>query len=153
MWYVLINKYLGHMITNKISDNEDIKRQMLSFMAKLICYYARPVNARAMSNYSCSHLTIEVYACHLWCNYTVKQYRQSEVADKMFRRLVGYEKFCSASDIFVENPSDKFDSCVITALHSIVSSYSTNTIIFSRVITLILGYWNECEVNTEMIWG
>ena len=41
-------KYLGHMITSKLSDNEDIKRQIRSFMAKLICYYAPSVNAHTM---------------------------------------------------------------------------------------------------------
>ena len=41
-------KYLGHMITSKLSDNDDIKRQIWSFMAKLICYYAPSVNAQTM---------------------------------------------------------------------------------------------------------
>ena len=31
-------KYLGHMVTNKLSDNWDIKRQMRSFIAKLNRY-------------------------------------------------------------------------------------------------------------------
>ena len=30
----LIQEYLGHMITNKLNDNEDIKGQMWSFYGK-----------------------------------------------------------------------------------------------------------------------
>ena len=41
-------KYLGHLITSKLSDNEDMKRQIRSFMAKLICYHAPSVNAHTM---------------------------------------------------------------------------------------------------------
>ena len=41
-------KCLGHMITSKLGDNEDIKRQIRSFMAKIICYYAPSVNAHTM---------------------------------------------------------------------------------------------------------
>ena len=41
-------KYLGHMITNKLSDTEYMKGQMRSFMAKLICYYAPSANSRTM---------------------------------------------------------------------------------------------------------
>ena len=42
-------KYLGHMITNKLSDDEDVKKaDVVFFMAKLICYYAPSVNARTM---------------------------------------------------------------------------------------------------------
>ena len=41
-------KYLGDMITNKLSDDEDNKRQMRYLLAKLIRYSARSVNARTM---------------------------------------------------------------------------------------------------------
>ena len=39
-------------------------------MAKLICHYAPSVNAYCGS----------LYTCPFWCNYTVKQYREIQVA-------------------------------------------------------------------------
>ena len=49
-------KHPGHKITNKLSDNEDIQKQMRYL---LIWYYAPSVNTRTMSNSRCSHLSIE----------------------------------------------------------------------------------------------
>ena len=65
-------KYLVHMITSKLSDDEDIKRQIWSFYGKASmllrtfsqCSYH--VKLQLFSSY-CGNL----YACHLWCNYTV----------------------------------------------------------------------------------
>ena len=83
---ILINvecscQYLGHMITTKRSDNEDIKRQIRSFHGKANmllrtfsqCSYH--VKLQLFSSY-CGSL----YTCHLWCNYTVKQHREIRVA-------------------------------------------------------------------------
>ena len=114
---VLINvefscKYLGHMIKSKLSDNDDIKRQIRSFYGKanmLLRTFSRcsyHVKLQLFSSY-CGSL----YSCHLWCNYTVKQYREIQVAyNNVFRRLMGYEKFCSASGMFVANRNDHFDT-------------------------------------------
>ena len=109
-------KYLGHMITNQLSDNEDIKGQMRSFYDKAnmllrtlntFSQFSYYVKLQLFSSY-CGSL----YTCHLWCNYTVKQYREIQVAYNVFRRLMGYEKFCSVSGMFVENLSDNFDTRV-----------------------------------------
>ena len=103
-------KYLGHMITSKLSDNDDIKRQIRSFYGKAnmlvrtFSQYSDHVKLQLFSSY-CGSL----YSCHLWCNYTVKQYREIQGAyNNVFRRLMGYEKFCSASGMFVANRSDSF---------------------------------------------
>ena len=45
-----------------------------------------------------------MYTAHLWCKHTQKQIRQLHVAyNNVFRRLLHYDKYCSASNMFVEN--------------------------------------------------
>ena len=74
-------KYLGHMIASKLSDNDDIKRQIRSFYGKAnmllrtFNQFSDHVKLPLFSSY-CGSL----YSCHLWGNYTVKQYREIQVA-------------------------------------------------------------------------
>ena len=52
-----------------------------------------------------------MYTAFLWCDFTQRKYRQLEVAyNNVFRRFLGYDKYCSASSMFVENRTDGFDA-------------------------------------------
>ena len=105
-------RYLGHIITNNLSDNEDIKRQLRSF-------YGRS-NMLLRTFGSCSydvkqHLFMSycgsLYTSSIWCKFTKKQMYQMEVAyNNVFRRFFHYEKFCSASEMFVVNRVENFDA-------------------------------------------
>ena len=44
-------------------------------MTKLICYYAPSVNAPACKLQLLPSYCGSIYTCHLWCNYSIKQYR------------------------------------------------------------------------------
>ena len=73
-------KYLGRMITNKLSNNEDIKRQMQCFngiymLLRTVSQCLYHVQLQLFSS-NCGSLN----TCHLWCNCTVKEYRQIQVA-------------------------------------------------------------------------
>ena len=107
-------KYLGHIIDNNLNDNKDIERELRNFYGKSnmflrtfsSCSYA--VKLQLFMSYCGS-----MYTAFLWCDFTKRQYRQLEVAyDNVFRRLMGYEKYCSASGMFVENRTDGFDTRV-----------------------------------------
>ena len=147
-------KYLGHMITSKLSDNEDIKRQIRSFYGKANmllrtfsqCSYH--VKLQLFSSY-CGSL----YTCHLWCNYTVKQYREVQVAySNVFRRLMGYEKFCSASGLFVENRSDNFVYGFYQKL--IVSdNYLVKCVVNSSawLSSKLYANWNKCLYVSQIV--
>ena len=101
---------LGHIITNNLSDNEDIRRQ-------LRCFYGRS-NMLVRVFGACSHdvkLLLfksycgSMYTSSIWCKYTKKQYYQMEVAyNNVFRRFFGYDRFSSVSQMFVENRVDNF---------------------------------------------
>ena len=107
-------KYLGHIIDNNLNDNKDIERQLRNFYGKSnmllrtfsSCSYA--VKLQLFMSYCGS-----MYTAFLWCDFTKRQYRQLEVAyNNVFRRLMGYYKYCSASGMFVENRTDGFDARV-----------------------------------------
>ena len=52
-----------------------------------------------------------MYTAFLWRDFTERQYRQLEVAyNNVLGRLMGYDKYCSASGMFVENRTDGFDA-------------------------------------------
>ena len=102
-------RYLGHMITDGLDDNEDIKRQLRSFYVKAnmllrtFNYCSADVKKKHLFSSNCCSL----HTCHLWCKYTVRQYGQMHDAyDNVFRRLMGYHKFRSASGMFMENRID-----------------------------------------------
>ena len=53
------------------------------------------------------------YTAQLWANFIKKQYSQLRIAyNNVFRRFIGYDKFCSASSMFVKNSVDQFDARV-----------------------------------------
>ena len=104
--------YLGHIINNNLNDNKDVERQLRNFYGKSnmllrtfgSCSYA--VKLQLFMSYCGS-----MYTAFLWCDFTQRKYRQLEVAYKnIFRRFLGYDKYCSASSMFVENRTDGFDA-------------------------------------------
>ena len=107
-------RYLGHIITNNLSDNEDIRRQ-------LRCFYGRS-NILLRTFVACSYgvklllfmsYCRSMYTSSSWCKYTKKHYYQMELAyNNVFRRFFGYDRFSSASQMFVENRVDNIGACM-----------------------------------------
>ena len=104
--------YLGHIINNNLNDNKDIEGQLKNFYGKSnmllrtcgSCSYA----VKLQLFVSCCG---SMYTIFLWCEFTQRKYRQLEVAyNNVFRRFMGYDKYCSASSMFVENGTDGFDA-------------------------------------------
>ena len=107
-------KYLGHIIDNNLNDNKDIERQLGNFYGKSnmllrtfsSCSYA--VKLQLFMSYCGS-----MHTAILWCDFTKRQYRQLEVSyNNVCRKLMGYDKYCSASGMFVEDRTDGFDARV-----------------------------------------
>lgn len=104
-------KYLGHVIYDNLCDNDDIRRQLRSFYGKsnLLLRTFGSCTAEVKQHMFMSYCS-SFYTAHLWCEYTKKQYKQLQVAyNNVFRKLLGYDRFCSASDMFVTNRVDTFD--------------------------------------------
>ena len=101
-----------------------------------------------------------LYTCHLWCNYTVQQYRQMHVAyNNVFRRLMGYHKFCSASGMFEENRIDNFDARIRRLVYGFYQRLmcSGNSLVNCVMNTAWLSSdlyrnWNKCLYVSEMVF-
>ena len=105
-------RYLGHNIANDLNDNEDIRCQLRRFYGRsnillrtfVACSYT--MKLLLFMSY-CGSL----YTSSIWGKYTKKQYYQMEVAcNNIFRRFFGYDRFSSASQMFVENRAENFET-------------------------------------------
>ena len=101
-----------------------------------------------------------LYSCHLWCNYTVK-HREIQVAyNNAFRRLMCYEKFCSASGMFVANRSDNFDTRIRRLVYDfyqrlIVSENSLVKCVVNSSAWLspkLYANWNKCLYVSQIMY-
>ena len=115
----MLYTYLGHIVNNNLNDNKDIERQLRNFYGEsnmlfrtfVSCSYA--VQLQLFMSYCGS-----MYTAFLWCDFTLRKYRQLEAAfDNVFRRFLGYDKYCSASSMFVEYRSDGFDARIRKLLY------------------------------------
>ena len=105
-------RYLGHMITNGLDNNDNIKRKLHSF-------YGKANMLVRTFNYRSSDVK-KMFSSYYGSLYTsgastlYGQYRQMYIAyNNVFRRLMGYHKFCSASGMFVENRIDNVNNTTI----------------------------------------
>ncbi len=60
-----------------------------------------------------------MYTIQLWCRYTKKQYKKIIVAyNHVFREFLGYDRYFSASGMFVESRVDTLNVCVGRMVYS-----------------------------------
>ena len=92
-------KYLGHIITNALSDDEDITRQTLQIYAignMLINKFALctpEVKCVIFKTYISNF-----YSAQLWCTYSQSCYQKFRVAyNNIFRRFFNLDRRCSVS--------------------------------------------------------
>ena len=67
-------RYLGHIITDVLDDNEVINASYVLFMVKQICYAWIPLLFRQCEKKKqlFSSYSVILYTCHLWCEYTIR---------------------------------------------------------------------------------
>ncbi|XP_063626454.1 uncharacterized protein LOC134798057 [Cydia splendana] len=103
-------KYLGHWVTDDLSDNIDVERERR----------ALPVRSNMLAR-RFARCTTEVkttlfrafcqsfYTCSLWVNYTQRTINALRVQyNNAFRMLLGLPRYCSASAMFAEARTDGF---------------------------------------------
>lgn len=110
--YKSSNKYLGVIISNDMTCNADMKRQIR-------CIYTRS-NQLLKHFWLCSNnvkirlfktYCINFYCCQLWCLYKRATISCLKVAyNNSFRKLLGLDRRCSASNMFTESNVNSFDS-------------------------------------------
>ncbi|KAL0860188.1 hypothetical protein ABMA27_010495 [Loxostege sticticalis] len=114
-------KYLGHIVTEDLSDNCDIERERralavrCNMVARRFARCTREVKITLFKAY-CQTF----YTCSLWCSYTQKTYNALRVQyNNAFRMLMGLPRFCSASSMFAEAGVDDFHSIIRKRISSI----------------------------------
>ena len=145
---------LDHVITDGLDDNEDITRKLRK--ANMILCTFNYCSANVKKNTISSDYG-SLYTCHLWCKYTARQYREMHAPyDNVFRQLMGYHKFCSASGMFVENRIDNFEARLVYGFceRLIWSENSLTSCVMNSSAWLssdLHRKWNKCLNVSEMV--
>ena len=108
--FVTCYKYLGVFIQNNLTDDKDISRQLRAFYAKSnflmrnFSMCTQEVKSKLFSAF-CSNM----YCGHLWSTFTRSTLSKVMVAyNNSYRRLMGLQRSCSASGMFVFNKVHSF---------------------------------------------
>ncbi|XP_049886986.1 uncharacterized protein LOC126381563 [Pectinophora gossypiella] len=114
-------KYLGHWVTDTLSDDTDIERERralavrCNMLARRFARCTKQVKIMLFKAYCQS-----MYTCSLWTNYTQKVYRALRVQyNNAFRVMLGLPRFCSASGMFAEARTDSFETIVRKRIFSL----------------------------------
>ncbi len=115
-------KYLGHFITDTLSDIADIERHY-----KGLCVRANMLSRRfskcstAVKNFLFKTFCGSLYAGELWCNHTVAVWRTLRVCyNDSFRILHRLPRYNSASEMFANARVDTLDALRRKAISSFV---------------------------------
>ena len=97
-------RYLGHILTSDLKDNQDIERLRRSIfivgnmIARKFFKASRDVKTSLFRSYCQSF-----YTCQLWTDYTRRAHDGIRVTNNnIFRHLMGFKRWCSASGMFAE---------------------------------------------------
>ena len=106
--------YLGHVITPSLNDDNDISRNKraicvrASMLLRAFCKCTPDVKTIIFNSYCGT-----VYCAHMWAVYAQYHYTNLIVYyNNAFRRLFGFEKYCSASGMFANLTAASFGEIV-----------------------------------------
>ena len=116
------HKYLGYIMSNDTSDNEDIQRQIRSLYVS--------ANILRRKFYCCSdYIKImlfksycsSMYGSSLWCHFSKSVFSRLRVAyNNSLRSLLGLPRWCSATQMFVLCDSMTFAANLRKSRHSLL---------------------------------
>lgn len=107
-------KYLGHILTDDLRDDDDIERQRrcLAMKSNMLARRFHHCSVEAKITLFKSYCQ-SFYTSHLWSNYTKRAYNSLRVQyNNAFRCLLGLPWRCSASGMFAEYRVDDFYACM-----------------------------------------
>lgn len=103
-------KYLGHIVTEDLTDNRDIERECRTLsirsnmLARRFARCSHEVKITLFKTYCQSF-----YSGGLWVSYKQRSYNALRVLyNNAFRMLLGLPRFCSASSMFAANRTNDF---------------------------------------------
>lgn len=105
-------KYLGHIVTDSLKDDDDIERERraLSVRANMLAHrFGRCTDAVKITLFK-AYCT-SFYSSSLWTNHTNKAYSALRIQyNNAFRALLRLPRYCSASAMFALAGVDSFEA-------------------------------------------
>ena len=131
-------KYLGHFISEDLSDNNDISRQCRSVFAKgnsLIRTFHKCSDAAKVTLFKayCTNM----YTAELWCNFTQAAIRKLAVAyHGVFKKMLGFPRNTSNSLLFVYYRVPTFQEILRKRVFSFKNRLNmSNNILISEILS------------------
>ena len=128
--------YLGHNISNDLSDDADIKRLIRNLYAtgnmiiRKFNACDESVKISLFKTYCYS-----LYCCSLWSNYRAATWRKLKVChNDIFRNLLGVPRFHSASALFVNKRTDNIDIIVRKTIFSLKNRMTLSSNALCRAV-------------------
>ncbi|XP_026330471.1 uncharacterized protein LOC113237969 [Hyposmocoma kahamanoa] len=115
-------KYLGHILTEELMDDEDIERERraLSVRGNMLAHrFTRCTVSVKLTLFKAYCQSF--YTCGLWARFTKRAYDSLRVQyNNVFRVLLRLPRFCSASGMFADAHMDDFYAIIRKKTASIV---------------------------------
>ena len=115
--------YLGHVIIQSLNDDNDISRNKraicvrANMLLRAFCKCTPDVKTIIFNSYCGT-----VYCAHLWAAYAQDHYTNMIVCyNNAFRRIFGFEKYCSASGMFANLTAASFGEIVRRVIYRFIS--------------------------------
>ena len=137
-------KYLGVVLNNTFRDDCDIQRQLRSLYAS-----ANTIMSKfAFCSLSVKCLLVEsycmnFYCSYLWCDYNKSKLSKIRVAyNNIYRKILGYGRRDSASNMFVSNGIDTFEARLRLSCHRFIKRVNSSN---NEIVNCISG--NSWVIN------
>lgn len=148
-------KYLGHWITEALTDDIDMERERraLCVRANMLARRFSRCTGQVKTTFFRAYCQ-SFYACSLWVKHTQKSWNALRVQyNNAFRVLMGLPRFCSASGMFTDARVDGFAAIMRKRSASLmrrvrVSSNSYLQLIAARLDTdcVFMEHWTRAHI-------
>ena len=134
--YVSSTKYLGCLLNDNLSDDEDMMRQMR------LLYVRANILLRDFSQCSLA-VKVRLFKCYclvfycpaLWSDFKMYSFDKMRVAfNNVHRKLLGYERRDSASQMFVFNDLCNIESLLRKCIHSFMQRLHSSKNVLIRAL-------------------
>ncbi|XP_026323656.1 uncharacterized protein LOC113232950 [Hyposmocoma kahamanoa] len=149
-------KYLGHRVTDDLSDDLDIDRERRALAVRcnmLASRFAR--SSKEVKQTLFKAYCQSFYTCSLWTKYTQKAYNALRVQyNNGFRLLLRLSRYCSASGMFAEARVDGFHAIVRKRIASLMRRMrgGTNSILNTVAVredSSMLRHWVRVHLTPD----
>ncbi|XP_013197336.2 uncharacterized protein LOC106140307 [Amyelois transitella] len=150
-------KYLGHIVTEDLSDNLDMERERRALAVRCGVVALRFAKCNAEVKVTLFRAFCQTfYTCSLWVNYTARAAGALRVQyNNAFRALMGLPRFCSASGMFANANVDDYYAIIRKRTASLMrrvrcSPNGVMNIIANKLESPIWVHWYELHVSNNV---